>query len=118
MDELVPPGHTQIQCYMIFDIKFDFTRKTMFVTGGYLIEPPSSIMFSAVVTQDSVQIAFMLIALNRPDVPAANIGNAYLNAPCREKVYFIAGTEFGANNKGKKIIIIRTLYGLKSSSST
>lgn len=44
----------------------------------------------------------------------ANIGNAYLNAECREKIYMTAGPEFGSD-EGKTVIIVRALYGLKSS---
>ena len=41
--------------------------------------------------------------------------NAYLTAPCREKIYFIAGPELGSD-QGKIMIIRRaSLYGLKSS---
>jgi hypothetical protein len=46
---------------------------------------------------------------------AADIGNAYLQAPAREKVHTTAGPEFGHNNTGKTVIIIRAMYGLKSS---
>ena len=45
---------------------------------------------------------------------AADTGNAYLNAKCREKIWTVAGTEFGSD-KGKVMIIQRALYGLKSS---
>lgn len=45
---------------------------------------------------------------------AADIGNAYLNAPTQEKVYSTAGKEFGSH-AGEPIIIVRALYGLKSS---
>ena len=114
-NKVVPPGRTQIKCHMIFDVKFDFTRKARFVAGGHLTKPPSSITYSTVVTRDSVRIAFMIAALNDLDILAADIGNAYLNAPCREKVYFFAGTEFGTENKGRPVIIVRALYGLKSS---
>jgi hypothetical protein len=44
----------------------------------------------------------------------ADIGNAYLNASTEEKVYAIAGPEFG-EDEGKLAIIVRALYGLKSS---
>ena len=37
-----------------------------------------------------------------------------MNADCREKVYTIAGPEFGSN-AGRHIVITRALYGLKSS---
>eukprot|EP00957_Ditylum_brightwellii_P181850 13853569-Ditylum_brightwellii.AAC.1 len=61
-----------------------------------------------------VRIALTIAALNDLDVMAADIGNAYLNAPCREKVYFTAGTEFGAK-KGQYVVVIRAFYGLKTS---
>ena len=43
-----------------------------------------------------------------------DIGNAYLNAKTTEKLYTRAGPEFGAD-EGKLCIIVRALYGLKSS---
>ena len=45
---------------------------------------------------------------------ATDIGNAYLEAYTSEKVCFIAGGEFG-ELAGHLIIIIKALYGLKSS---
>jgi hypothetical protein len=57
----------------------------------------------------------LLAALNDLDLLAADVGNAYINADAREKVYFIAGDEFGIMNKGKKVVIVKALYGLKSS---
>ena len=114
-DTPTPVGHQEIKCHMIFDIKFDFTRKARFVAGGHLTRPPTSLTYSSVVSRDSVRIAFLLAALNDLDVLAADIGNAYLNAPCREKVYFRAGLEFGPSNKGKRVVIVRALYGLRTS---
>jgi hypothetical protein len=100
---------------MIFDVKFDFTRKARFVAGGHLTKPPSSLTYSSVVSRDSVRIGFLVAALNDFDILAADISNAYLNAPCRERVCFTAGREFGLSNMGKVVVIIRALYGLKSS---
>jgi hypothetical protein len=37
-----------------------------------------------------------------------------LNAPCREKVWFVAGPEFGSR-QGTVVRVVRALYGLKSS---
>ena len=39
-----------------------------------------------------MRIEFMPVALNCLDVFAINIGNAYLNAPCREKIWTKAGS--------------------------
>ena len=113
-DEKVPIGYQFITCHMIFDVKMDFTRKARFVAGGHMTEPPASLTYSSVVSQESVRIALTVAALNDLDVLAADVGNAYLNADCREKIWCIAGPEFGSN-QGKKVIIVRALYGLKSS---
>ena len=40
---------------------------------------------------------------------------AYLNAPMKEKVYTTAGLEFGMTKVGRPVLIVRALYGLKSS---
>jgi hypothetical protein len=56
---------------------------------------------------------FLVAALNNLKVLSADIGNAYLNAPNREKVHATAGKEFGSR-VGQTVIIVRALYGLKS----
>jgi hypothetical protein len=44
-----------------------------------------------------------------------HVGNAYLQAPTREKVHTTAGPEFGPSNIGKTVIVVRAMNGLKSS---
>jgi hypothetical protein len=80
-----------------------------------MTDPPPSITYSSVVSKDSVRIAFLIPALNNIDILATDIGNAYLNATPREKVYTTAGPEFGADCQGKHVLIVRALYGLKLS---
>ena len=60
-----------------------------------------------------MRIAFLVAALNDLDIMAADIGNAYLNAPSREKIWTVAGDEFGTD-KGCVFLVTRALYGLKS----
>jgi len=113
--ELIPIGYQWIHCHMIFDAKMDFTRKARFVAGGHMTDPPSTLTYSSVVSRDSVRIAFLLAALNGVSILATDVGNAYLNAEPREKVYTTAGPEFGGELQGKSVLIVRALYGLKSS---
>jgi hypothetical protein len=113
-DEAVPVAHEEIRCHMVFDIKMDFQRKARIVAGGHMLDTPASMTYSSVVSRESVRIAFTVAALNDLDVLAADVGNAYLNAEVREKCWFKAGSEFGIH-KGKRIVIVRALYGLKSS---
>jgi hypothetical protein len=104
----------EIKCHMIFDVKMDLTRKARFVAGGHMTEAPASITYSSVVSRDSVRLAFLIAALNDIEIIACDVGNAYLNAPCREKVWFVAGPEFGSR-QGTIVKVVRALYGLKSS---
>ena len=41
----------------------------------------------------------------------------YLNAPCREKIYTVAGPEFGTE-EGTIFIVVCALYGLKSAGAS
>jgi len=113
--EPTPVGHTHIKCHMVFDIKPDFTRKARLVAGGHMTDPPQSITYASVVSRESVRLAFLIAALNDLDVMAADIGNAYLNAETKEKIYTTCGPEFGPIHQGKRAKIVRALYGLKGS---
>jgi hypothetical protein len=110
------PGFTEIQCHMIFDIKMDgkFTRKARFVANGNQTgDVIPALTYSSVVSRESVRIAFLHAALNDLDVLTCDVSNAYLNAPCREKLWVKAGPEFGSD-VGSVMLIRKALYGLKS----
>jgi hypothetical protein len=57
----------------------EFTRKARFCAGGHTTDTPAAMTYSSVVSRDSVQIGFMLAALNGLDMMACNLENAYLN---------------------------------------
>ena len=70
--------------------------------------------YSSVVARDSVHIALTLAALNGREVKAGDVTNAYVTAPVKEKIWTTLGPKHGSD-AGKKAIIVRALYGLKSS---
>lgn len=113
-DDRPPPGFTEITCHLIFDLKLDMTRKARYVAGGHLTDVPPSMTYSSVVSRDTVRIGFLMAALNGLDILAGDIQNAFLEAPTKEKIFFYAGSEWGAN-EGRVIKVVRALYGLKSS---
>jgi len=114
-DDTIPVGFKHITYHMIFDIKMiGLVRKARFVAGGHLTDPPVESVYSSVVTRESVRIMFLIAALNDLDILGADVQNAYINARTDEKVYTTAGPEFG-ENAGRPAIIVRALYGLKSS---
>ena len=110
-------GYQEIKCHMIFTVKMDFTRKARFVAGGHMTETPSSVTYSSVISRDSIRLIFMIAALNDLDIWACDISNAYLYAPCREKIWFVGGKDTG-EDQGKVLIVTRALYGLKSSGAS
>jgi len=69
--------------------------------------------FAGVVSRESVRIALTYAALNGLDVCAADIRNAYLQAPSSQKDYITCGPEFGIENVGKRALIVRALYSGK-----
>ena len=119
-DEPIPVGSTKIPYHIIFDVKFDLTRKARLVAGGHRHKNvPAYETYSSVASRETVRIAFLIAALNDMELFAADIGNAYLNAPCRERVHVTVGPElFGEAHAGKTAVIVRALYGLKSAGAS
>jgi hypothetical protein len=100
--------------HIIYDVKIDFTRKARWVLDGHKTANPVGSTYAGVVSQESVRIALTYAALNELDVTAANMRNAYLQAPSSHKHYITCRPEFGLENQGKKALITRALYGGKS----
>jgi hypothetical protein len=59
-----------------------------------------------VVSRDSIRIAFTYAALNGLDVFAADIRNAYLQAPSSQKDYILCGPEFGIENQIERDLVL------------
>ena len=110
----VPVGYKEITCHFIFDVKMDLTRKAGYAAGGNLTNPPLSTAYASVASLDSVRLAFFIAVLNDLDILSGDIQKSYLNARTKEKVYLYAGGEW-KYYQGKLVIIVRSLYGLKSS---
>ena len=104
-DENLPVGYTKATGHIIFDVKMDFTRKARWVLDGHRCADPYGSTYAGVVSRDSVRIALTYAALNKLDVYAADIRNAYLQAPSSQKDYIICGPEFGLENVGKRALI-------------
>ena len=112
--EKAPPGWSKASGHIVFDVKMDFTRKARWVLDGHRQSDPKGSTYAGVVSRESIQIAFTFTALNELDVCAADIRNAYLQAPSSCKDYVIWGPEFGLENMGQVALIHQALYGGKS----
>ena len=75
---------------------------------------PDEAVYTSVATLRSLRIVIFLAELNGLNVMQGDVGNAYLESYTQEKVYFIAGAEFGYH-AGTTYIIEKALYGLHSS---
>jgi len=111
--EKMPVGYTKSSGHIIFDVKMDLTKKARWVKDGHRTPDPETSSYAGVVSRESIRILLTYAALLGLDVWAADIRNAYLQAPTSEKHYIICGEEFGIENVGKRAIIERALYGGK-----
>jgi len=112
--ERAPNGYQRIHCHMVFDVKMEnFQRKARLVAGGHQTNAPDTMTYASVVSRETVRIALTYAALNDLQVKVGDVLNAYITAPITEKVWTVLGPEFG-QDAGKKSIIVRALYGLKS----
>lgn len=71
--------------------------------------------YASVVSRETVRIALPIAALNDLEVKSSDIQNAYLTAPCAEKIWTKLGPEFGPDH-GKRALVVRNCYGLNSGS--
>ena len=110
-------GYQEITCHVIFDTKMDFTWKAIYVDNVSKTEAQVALTQSTVVSWDSVRLEFLISALNDLDVMECNIGNKYLNVPCKENIWFQAGSECG-EHRVKIMILVRSLYVLNNSGAS
>jgi len=104
-----------IRCHRHFELKLDLKCKARYVAGGHMTNPPTSLAYSSMVARDSIQLAFLIEAVNDLQIVTTGIGNAYLNATTKENVHTIFGAEFGKRVIGRTVVIHKALYGLKTS---
>ena len=109
-----PIGYKKIRCHMIYDVKHDGRHKSRLVAGGHLTDLNIDSVYSGVVSLRGIRLITFLSQLNLLELWGTDVGNAYLEATTKEKVYIIGGPEFGAL-EGHTLVIYKALYGLRSS---
>jgi Reverse transcriptase (RNA-dependent DNA polymerase) len=109
-----PEGYKKIRVHLVFDVKHDGRHKARLVADGHLTEEPVEDVYSGVVSLRSLRLVIFLAELNDLELWGADIGNAYLEARTEEKVFIIAGAEFG-ERQGHILLIHKALYGLRTS---
>jgi hypothetical protein len=79
-----------------------------------LTNPNTESVYSGVVSLRGIQLIAFLAELNKLQLWGVDVGNAYLEATTKEKLYILGGPEFGSL-EGHSLVIDRALYGLRSS---
>jgi hypothetical protein len=115
--EDIPTGYQKIPYHMIIDVKYDLRHKARLVSGGNWTVNDKEDIYSGDFRMNTVRIGFFLGELYGLSCCACDIGNAFLYGKTKKKVYIIAVPEFEANLHGKKLIIYKSLYGLKTSAA-
>ena len=88
------------------------------VAGGHLTKHVfNDSPYSGIASLKSVRTCIFLANLNGLDLCAADVGNAYLEAETKEKLFVIAGPEFGPL-QGHTLVVHKALYGLQSSGAS
>jgi hypothetical protein len=107
-------GFKKIRVHLVYACKHDGRHKARLVANGNLTEIPINSVYSGVVSLKSLRTVLFLAELNGLESWATDIGNAYLEAETSEKVFVIAGPEFG-DLEGHTLVIFKALYGLRTS---
>jgi Reverse transcriptase (RNA-dependent DNA polymerase) len=109
-----PGGYKRIRVHLVFDVKYDGRHKARLVADGHLTDIPLDSVYSGVVIIRGFRLVLFSAELNKLQLWATDIGNAYLEAYTPEKVYIVAGPEFG-DLEGHLLVISKALYGSRSS---
>jgi hypothetical protein len=111
---VIPPGHKKIRVHLVFDVKHDGRHKARLVADGHLTDVPVDSVYSGVVSLRGIRLVLFIAELNELQTWATDIGNAYLEAKTKEKLFIIAGREF-KELEGHTLVINKALYGLRTS---
>ena len=114
-DVRAPTGYHKIRGHLVYAVKHDGRHKARHVADGHLTPVPIASVYSGVVSLRGFRFVMFLAELNDLPLWSTDIGNAYLEANTSEKVYIVAGDEFGPERKGHILVVVKALYGLRRS---
>ena len=113
--EKEPAGYKKIRVHLVFDVKHDGRHKARLVADGHLTDVPVESVYSGVVSLRGFRLVMFTAELNGIEPWSTDVGNAYLESFTREKVFIVAGPEFGPELEGHVLIVRKALYGLRTS---
>lgn len=93
----------------------DLPRKAHFIACGHTTDPPNSMTCDSAVSRESVRITLLLVSLNNVELITGNIAGAHIHTPTTEKLVHRVGGEYGSIINGTVLVMVRALYGIKTS---
>ena len=111
----IPKGYQYAPLTLIFDVKQeDLRRKARLVAGEHIVDSTMYESYSSVVQTRTIRI-LETIAMNEGlKIVTGDISNAFVQADTDERIYSVAGPEFG-DKEGSIVLVKKALYGLATS---
>ena len=109
-----PTGFQYVRLNLVYDVKADSTYKARLVCDGSRVDPKGLSTRATVVKGVSVRLLDLIADSQNLSVLTRDIGNAFIQAHTKEKIFTRCGSEFGSM-EGSIAIIVRALYGLTTS---
>ena len=109
-----PTGFQYVRLNLVYDVKADSTYKARLVCDGSRVDPKGLSTRATVVKGVSVRLLDLIADSQNLSVLTGDIGNAFIQAHTKEKIFTRCGSEFGSM-EGSIAIIVRALYGLTTS---
>ena len=100
--------------HFVYDVKPDLRFKARLVCDGSRVDPKGLDTRATVVKGISVRLLDVIADSQSLSVLCGDVGNAFIQAMTKEKIYTRCGAEFG-DRQGSIAVIIRALYGLTTS---
>jgi Reverse transcriptase (RNA-dependent DNA polymerase) len=100
-----PHGYKKIRAHLVYDVKHDGRHKARMVADGHLKTVPVDSVYSGLVSLHGIRMLVFLAELNGLQTWSTDIGNVYLEAEMKEKVFFVAGPEF-SDLAGHTLVIV------------
>ena len=108
-------SYQRVPLVLIFELKQDLRRKARLVIQGFKVNPRNLMTKASMVKGISVRLLDVIAHCDNLKILCGDIGNAFLQAPTKEKVYTTCnGPEWG-EYRGMVAIIQKALYGLTTS---
>ena len=76
------------------------------MNGNFTGDLPSDFNYAPVVSLDHIWILFLLAIMKKLDILMTGISCAFLQSKCKEKIYTVAGREWG-EEEGKILVLLK-----------